>query len=97
MSEIVKVKINEIQEITNLIFEKLKASRGNEIEISYDFYWDIPSDEIYNPYKEPSNLTLGQLSDEIMEIQNSIITKDLIYYDLKRISAILRALSIQLF
>lgn len=97
MSEIVKVKINEIQEITNLIFEKLKASKGNEIEINYDFYWDIDSEEIYDPYKEPSNLTLGQLSDEIMEIQNSIKTKDLIYYDLKRISAILRVLSIQLF
>lgn len=90
-----KVNIDEIQKITSLLLSKLKESKGNEIEINNDYYWDISSDELYNPYEEPKNITLGQLSDDMKEIQRLVISDEAIMYDLKRIATIFKALSIE--
>ena len=90
-----RVNINNLQKIISLLLLKLKEAKGNEIEIENDFYWDILSDELYNPYNEPKNISLGQLSDELKEILRLQTTDDAIIYDLKRVSNILKALSIE--
>lgn len=90
-----KVNIDEIQKITSLLLSKLKESKGNEIEISNDYYWDISQDELYSPYEEPKNVTLGQLSDDLEEVQRLIKSDDAIMYDLNRLSNILKVLSIE--
>ena len=91
-----KVKIDEIQEIVALLLSNLKEQKGNEIELKSDFYWDISSDELYKPYDDPKKISLGQLSDDITEIDRLSKSKDeAIPYDLKRIAEILKALSIE--
>ncbi len=50
--------IDEIEKITSLLLLKLRKSKGNEIELKSDYYWDISSEELYNPYEEPKNITL---------------------------------------
>jgi len=95
MDSNMKINIDEIQKITSLLLSKLKESKGNEIEIGNDFYWDISDYELYNPYEEPKNITLGQLSDDLEEIQRLIKSDDAIMYDLKRLSGILKVLSIE--
>lgn len=59
------MNITDPQKITTLLLSKLRERKGNEIEINGDFYWDIPGDDLYNPYSEPRNMTLGQLSDDL--------------------------------
>ena len=95
MDNNMKISIDEIQKITSLLLSRLKESRGNEIEITNDYYWDISDEELYNPYEEPKNITLGQLSDDIEEIQRLINSDDAIMYDLKRLSVIFKAISIE--
>ncbi len=90
-----KINMDEIQEITLLLLSKLKASKGNEIEVKNDYYWDISDDEIYQPYEDPKHITLGQLSDDLLELQRLNNADDAIVYDLKRLSNILKALSIE--
>lgn len=91
-----KVNIEEIHKITTILFSKLKEQKGNEIELENDFYWDISSDELYKPYDEPKNISLGQLSDDLNEVQRlSLSSDEAIPYDLKRIAEIIKALSIE--
>ncbi len=91
-----KVKIDEIQEIVTRLLSNLKEQKGNEIELENDFYWDISSDEVYKPYDDPKTISLGQLSDDLTEIDRLFKSKDeAIPYDLKRIAEILKALSIE--
>ena len=91
-----KVNINEIQKITSLLLSKLREQKGNEVELENDFYWDISSDELYKPYDDPKDISLGQLSDELKEIQRlSQSSDEAIPYDLKRIAEIIKALSIE--
>lgn len=88
-----QVNIKEMEKIASLLFSKLRESKGNEIELNNDYYWDISVDELYNPYEEPKNITLGQLSDDLNEIQRLDKSDDAIPYDLKRFASILNALS----
>ena len=90
-----KVNIDEIQKITSLLLSKLKESKGNEIEINNDYYWEISNEELYNPYEEPRNITLGQLSDDLDEVHRILQSDDAIMYDLKRIAGILKTLSLE--
>jgi len=90
-----KVNIDEIQKITSLLLSKLKESKGNEIEINNDYYWEISNEELYNPYEEPRNITLGQLSDDLDEVHRLLQSDDAIMYDLKRIAGILKTLSLE--
>ncbi len=89
------INLKELEIITTLLIKKLRDNKGNTIEIVNDYYWDIFEEELYNPYKEPENLTLGQLSDDLIEVQKVIEGKDAVIHDLKRISCILKALSIE--
>lgn len=88
------VNIDELEEIVSLLLKKLKHSKGKEIELNNDYYWEISNDEVYNPYEEPKNISLGQLSEDINEL-NRLVNKDddAIPYDLSRIGNILKALS----
>lgn len=91
-----KVNIDELQKITLLLLSNLREQMGNEIELENDFYWDISSNELYKPYDEPKDISLGQLSDDLMEVQKLTSSSDeAIPYDLKRIAEILKALSIE--
>lgn len=91
-----KINIDELQLILSQQLSRLKESKGADIELNNDFYWDIPSEDLYNPYQEPKELTLGQLSDDWQEIKRLTDNQlDAIPYDLKRISNILKALSIE--
>lgn len=90
-----KIDLKELQQIISLLLLDLKRKQGNEIELTSDFYWDIASDEIYNPYEEPKNISLGQLTDDWETMKSSAQTERLIAYDLQRVSNILKALSIE--
>lgn len=92
---IMKINIDKLQWIITLLLLKLKEGKGNEIELENDFYWDISEKELYNPYEMPQNISLGQLSDDLEEVERLLKSDDAISYDLKRVSNILKSLSIE--
>jgi hypothetical protein len=88
-----QVKVDEIEKIITLVLSRLRQRVGNEVEINVDYYWDISTEQLYNPYEKPSDISLGQLSDDIAEINRLLNDDSEISYDLKRIGNILVALS----
>nr|WP_199158658.1 hypothetical protein [Pedobacter sp. ASV2] len=91
-----QIRIDDLQKAIILLLSNFKTNIGDVIEIQNDFYWDIPSKELYNPYEEPKQLTLGQLSDDMNEVKRlTDEPSSAISYDLKRISNIIKAMSIE--
>ena len=88
------IRIDDLQEMATILFSKLKENIGIEINTSKDYYWNIPDDEIYNPYQEPQNLTIGQLSDDLTELKRLLEKEEAILYDFKRLAEILRVVSV---
>ena len=90
-----KIDLNELLKATKALINTIGNKNGNEIEVGADYYWSIAPDEIYNVYEKPKQLTLGQLSEDWETLQLSVRSNNLTPYDLQRISAILKAISIQ--
>ena len=63
-----KIDITILENAAKDIFESIKEKGIERIEIEEDFYWNIDSNERYDPYNDPKELDLGQLSNDWLEI-----------------------------
>lgn len=52
------------------LLSRLEQTGVSAIELEKDFYWNVPSEGLYDPYKSPPELTLGQLSDDLRELRS---------------------------
>ena len=65
-----QVNINEVEKVLLNLLQELRKQKGDLIEIgSIDYYWSISGDELYDPYSDPTRLTLGQLTDDLEELR----------------------------
>lgn len=86
-----KVKVSELRKAANILFDHLEQSGHTELELSRDFYWNIPEEKLYTVYEEPSGFTVGQLSDDWKELQQiSSGQKKPLAYALVWLSSVLR-------
>ena len=60
-----QIKIEELKLIADRLFAHLTATGNATVEIPHDFYWSVPESAAYDPYNQPSDLTLGQLNDDL--------------------------------
>jgi hypothetical protein len=88
----ITVNIDELHETITLLLMKLKEKKGVNVELTNDYYWGIDSKELYNPYDQPKDFALGQLSFDWEHIQKAN-PEELIPYDFEKVSCILKALS----
>ncbi len=88
-----KIELEILEKAFKEIFQHLKNQGITGLEIEEDFYWNIDSQERYNPYKDPSNFNLGQLEDNWQEIiKISKAKSEPISYSLVWLSTLLRIL-----
>jgi len=58
------VELETLQKALEIVFTHLKQHGVKAVEIEEDFYWNVPSADVYDPIKEPADLDLGQLTDD---------------------------------
>jgi len=74
-----------------VLLQHLEESGQKEFEITEDFYWDVPADKRYEPYEEPKELTVGQLSDDWSEVTHMVNgDRELVAYGLVWLASVLR-------
>jgi len=86
-----QINIDEIEKAMLQLFKELRIQKGNIIELEpVDYYWAIDSKELYNPYDNPSDLSLGQITDDLLEMKKIADKKsEPISYDFVKLSSIL--------
>ncbi len=88
-----RVCISDLRRVTEKLLAHVEQKYGPTVEIDADYYWNIPEDSRLERYEQPSELDLGQLTDDWSEIQKIVLgEKEPISYDLVWVSAILRTL-----
>lgn len=88
-----KIAITELQQAINSTLESIKERNGEnfEVDIEEDYYNYIPTDSLYKLDKQPTELTIGSLSDNIEEVRKiSSGNNNPIPPDLSKIASILR-------
>lgn len=88
------IKIVDIKKIIEILLTKLDSmDNDNSLILDKDLYWNIVDDEVYNVYKNPTELTIGSLVEDWEFLQKVINGKrEMIDYDLNKMSNILKFL-----
>jgi hypothetical protein len=63
-----QVKISDLRALIEQLLSHLEENGHSCVELSGDYYWDIPREYRYDPHKEPKDLNLGQLTDDWTEL-----------------------------
>jgi hypothetical protein len=86
-----RITTEELRQATLLLIAHLEDTGQEVFSIEEDFYWHIPKDKCYDPYKKPEDFTMGQLSDDWAEIKAILAGgRKPVGYSLVWLSAVLR-------
>jgi hypothetical protein len=87
-----KIAVANLRKVTERILLHLELTGQSVVEIPMEHYWEIPREGRYDSYDQPSEFTLGQLSDTWDNLQKlETAEREPIVYDLVGLAAILRA------
>jgi hypothetical protein len=87
----VKISTAELRVSVLAFLRHLEETGQSEFDITEEFYWDISVDRRYSPYEEPKELTIGQLSDDWVEVKRMVDgSSDILGYGLVWLASVLR-------
>lgn len=86
------IRITELRRVANVLFDELEASGHGEIELTEDFYWNVPSERLHAlEAPPPGSLDLGQLTSDWEELRAVGREHDPVpSHDLVHLAALLR-------
>jgi hypothetical protein len=88
-----QVSITDLRALCERLFSHLEEQRIEAIELTVDYYWEVPEDDRYNVDQKPSEHIVGQLTDDWSELRKVLEgTADPLSYHLVWLAAILRAI-----
>jgi len=64
-----RVSTTDLRRAVGLLLQHLEDTGRPEFEINEDYYWFVPEGSRFNPYEKPKELTLGQLTDDWVEVK----------------------------
>jgi hypothetical protein len=83
------INIKELKNIVNKLLDHVASLNGEEISIDTDYFWDIDTQVRRNPYAQPNDFALGQLSENLDNLRK-IGEDNILGYHLVWASNILR-------
>ncbi|EDF8720540.1 hypothetical protein MKU92_004784 [Salmonella enterica] len=86
-----ELDLDLLEEIVVNMFTKMKIQGITSLDA--DYYWDVPSKDIYNVYDEPEQLDIGQLSEDYEFLCNAYKGGYLVQHNFNKIASLLRYLS----
>jgi hypothetical protein len=81
--------VPELRQILSVLLDHLEA-QGAEIELSHDFYWFLDPSARRDLERDPSDPTVGQLSENLASLRSMIGSRDVLAYGLVWAAEILR-------
>jgi hypothetical protein len=87
-----KIDIEVLRAALNHLLNHAKEMQGEFVDVDADLYWFVPKDMLNDPANKPSDLTMGSLEDDWLEISAiGTGTKEPFGYGLVWASTVLRA------
>ena len=93
MSEPLRIPVQQLRAAFELLMQRLTEDEGESVPLERDYFWSIAADALYNPYADPGELGLGQLSESWQHLEDVLKDNDLaIGHHLVWLADVLRAL-----
>jgi len=86
------ITIADLRQIADLLLAHLEQSGRDTVEIDKDYYWSVLPERRYDPYNQPVEFSMGQLTDDWAELQAMLKgQKQPLGYGLVWLAAIMQA------
>jgi len=72
MTEQVRIPVELLRRESQLLLDHLESADGEVVSIDKDYYWAIAPEQLYDVYNEPSELTVGQLSECLANLEGIV-------------------------
>lgn len=94
MTEPLVIDITELRRALQRGLDITEALLGTRVELDVDYYWHLPVRDSFDMTKEPTELTAGQVSDDLDEAvhDRSERVPEEAWHDLAHLVGVLRAL-----
>lgn len=87
-----EVRVSDLRSLAEKLLVHVQECDGEVVIIDHDYYWAISQADRYEPYKEPQEFTMGQISDDLRELDRIRSGEsEPIGYALVWLSSVLRA------
>jgi hypothetical protein len=85
-----EISLERLRAVANALFSHLETNGVTAVTISEDYYWDVPALARHDRYEEPRGHTVGQLSDDVAELDRMIDgARPMVGYGLVWLAAVL--------
>ena len=84
-----RVRIDDLLAAMTAVTAYLHEIEQSEVDLEQDYYWAISDGRVYDMNAQPSEFTVGQLSEDLTEVQSA--SKDASGHHLVHLEALLRA------
>ncbi|RJQ91854.1 hypothetical protein [Amycolatopsis panacis] len=93
MSEPLRIPVQQLRTAFELLIQRIADDEGETISLQRDYFWSIAPDVLYNPYAEPGEPGLGQLSESWQHLEDLLKDESLAMpHHLAWLADLLRAL-----
>lgn len=70
------MRVELLRVAASLLFDHLEATGGAEVKMSNDYFWSIPPEQRHDPRVEPTEFTIGQISECIVNLEEVVADPD---------------------
>lgn len=68
MDEQVEIPVDTLRQAASILLDHLAAVEGPVVAIDKDMFWTISAEQRSNVYAEPSDFSVGQLSESLQNL-----------------------------
>jgi hypothetical protein len=68
VTEQIRIPISTLRHAAEVLLAHVEALEGEFVSVDKDYYWVIPSEQLYDVFHEPSDLTIGQLGECVEQL-----------------------------
>ncbi|MGW1176025.1 hypothetical protein ACWD4P_20195 [Kitasatospora sp. NPDC002543] len=88
------VPLDELRRSFDVLIRHVESTTtGGGVALDKDYFWSIPSDEMYDVMKNPETLTIGQLTESWQHLRDLLADEDrALGYHLVWLADVLRAI-----
>jgi|GEM_PF-801071 hypothetical protein len=87
-----QISLDQLKAACDRVLTAVQKYGVSVVDVPEDYYWFIAREKVYDPYDEPAEFTIGQLSDDWAEVSRIAAGEtDAVPYALVWLSSVLRA------
>lgn len=76
MTQQIDIPVETLRRAAGILLDRLEAASGGSVALDKDMFWAIPSEHRSNVYSEPTEFTVGQLSESLRNVHRIVEDPD---------------------